>query len=133
MTMMFEPLVLPFPPSLNSYYRNVSTGKLAGRTLISEAGRRYRQAVYDLAARSSWPRFGEERLRVTIEAWMPDRRRRDLDNVLKAVLDALTHALVWRDDSQIDDLRIVRVPSLGGMLKVHVESADQAVAIVRAG
>jgi crossover junction endodeoxyribonuclease RusA len=39
---------------------------------------------------------------------MPDRYRRDLDNVCKAMLDALGHAGVYQDDSQIDRLEIVR-------------------------
>jgi crossover junction endodeoxyribonuclease RusA len=38
----------------------------------------------------------------------PDRRRRDLDNVLKSTLDSLTHAGVWDDDSQIDQLSVER-------------------------
>ena len=32
--------------------------------------------------------------------WWPDRRRRDADNVLKAVGDAL-NGVVWEDDSQV--------------------------------
>ncbi|NBW22487.1 MAG: RusA family crossover junction endodeoxyribonuclease, partial [Caulobacteraceae bacterium] len=38
-------------------------------------------------------------VRVVIEAFPPDRRKRDLDNILKSLLDALTHAGVWEDDS----------------------------------
>jgi crossover junction endodeoxyribonuclease RusA len=45
---------------------------------------------------------------LVIQAWLPDRRRRDLDNLLKAVQDALAHAGVYDDDSQIVDLRIRR-------------------------
>ncbi len=37
-----------------------------------------------------------------MDAFPPDRRRRDLDNLLKSVLDALEHAGVYADDSQID-------------------------------
>jgi crossover junction endodeoxyribonuclease RusA len=40
---------------------------------------------------------------------------------LKATLDALTHAGVWEDDSQIDALTITRAPLVGGMLKVRIE------------
>jgi crossover junction endodeoxyribonuclease RusA len=47
---------------------------------------------------------------VTIDAYPPDRRRRDLDNVLKAALDALTHCGIWADDSQVAELRIRRMP-----------------------
>lgn len=43
-----------------------------------------------------------------ISLYPPDRRKRDIDNVLKALLDALQHAGCYEDDSQLDDLRIVR-------------------------
>ena len=56
--------------------------------------------------------FGEAkvvgRLSVTIAAPMPDRRRRDLDNLLKCALDCLTKAGIWEDDSTIDVLTITR-------------------------
>lgn len=110
-------MVLPFPPSLNTYWRSVP-GK---GVLISEKGRQYRSAVQALAIAQKWQRFGDSRLSVNIEAWAPDKRRRDLDNMLKAALDALTHAGVWQDDSQIDELRIVRMPLVGGMLKIQVQ------------
>ena len=94
---------------------------MAGRTLISEAGRRYRIAIEQMAVVQAWKRFdATARLAVEIDAWMPDRRRRDLDNTLKATLDSLTHAGLWEDDSQIDSLKIVRIPTLGGMLKIRV-------------
>lgn len=93
-------IVLPFPPSVNRYWRNVR-----GRTLISEAGRIYRQLVIQEALVARPVRF-EGPLRVSISAWLPDSRRRDADNMLKAPLDALTHAGYIDDDSQILDLRI---------------------------
>jgi crossover junction endodeoxyribonuclease RusA len=37
-----------------------------------------------------------------MDAFPPDHRRRDLDNIQKPVLDALEHAGVYEDDSQID-------------------------------
>jgi crossover junction endodeoxyribonuclease RusA len=95
-------LELPWPPALNRYYRNLN-----GRTLISQAGRDYRINAY-LAVCDQAPGHVGGRVRVDITAHQPDRRRRDLDGMLKAVLDALTHTNVIDDDSCIDDLRIKR-------------------------
>ena len=61
-----------------------------------------------------------DKLCVVIEAFRPDNRRRDLDNLFKAVLDGCTHAGVWEDDCNIVDLRIYWADSVGGMLKVKV-------------
>lgn len=49
------------------------------------------------------------------------RRRRDIDNLTKCVLDALAHAGVYEDDCQIDDLRVRRL---------HVEAPGAADVIV---
>jgi len=94
---------LPYPPTANTYWRNVG-----GRVLLSKKGRLYRKAVQALAWAHKWPQYGNQRVSVLITATMPDRRRRDIDNLHKACLDSLTHAGVWDDDSQIDDLHIVR-------------------------
>lgn len=112
-------IVLPWPPTVNTYYR-----KFGDKVLISAKGREYRETVADLSRANAWPKFGVDRVRVEIEAWMPDRRRRDLDNILKSLLDSLTHAGVWDDDSQIDDLRIFRAPRIGGMCKVAIAAVS---------
>ena len=124
-------IVLPWPPSANRYYRAPSRGPLAGRHLLSEEGRQYRSAVASLAVAHRWPRIPAGSLvRMDVEAWMPDRRRRDLDNTLKATQDALAHAGVLSDDAQIDDLRVARKRDssgrlmLGGMLVVRIEVID---------
>lgn len=111
---------LPWPPSVNHYWRTPRTGALAGRTLISEEGRAYRNAVNTQVTLQRARHHITNRIRVEIEAFMPDRRRRDLDNLPKSVLDSLTHAGVWQDDAQIDDLRIYRAPTIAGMLKVRI-------------
>ena len=107
-------LTLPWPPTVNSYYRNI-----AGKTLISAKGRDYRKVVADQVLIQRGSLQLQSRLAVSIVAHVPDKRRRDLDNLLKSVLDALTHAGVWLDDSQIDSLAIARGP-IGGMLKVSI-------------
>lgn len=111
-------IVLPWPPSVNHYWRHVGA-----KVLISAKGRQYREAVCWQAQHENWKVWGNKRLAVSIEAVMPDRRRRDIDNLCKVALDSLTHAGVWCDDSQIDDLRIHRGPGIGGMLKVTIQEA----------
>lgn len=111
---------LPFPPSVNHYWRHISTGKLAGRHLISEKGREYRQAVIDEASRYQLAKLAG-RLSVHIDAFPPDNRRRDLDNMMKGLLDGLVHAQVIEDDSQIDKLSIERgMVCKGGRVRVYV-------------
>lgn len=121
-------LRLPWPPTVNHYWRHPNKGPLAGRHLISEDGRSYRAAVHGdvLQQLRREPKI-EGRIAVAISANPPDRRQRDLDNLLKGVLDAMTHAHVWIDDSQIDDLRIVRDEVMpGGRLIVTVREVEGA-------
>lgn len=111
-------LELDWPPTANTYYRNVN-----GRTLLSAKGRQYRVNVIAdvLAARAN--KSLTDRLRVWVAAYPPNRRELDLDNRLKPLLDALEHAAVYVSDSQIDDLRIVRKEvRSGGAVEVIVEA-----------
>ena len=108
-------LVLPWPPSVNTYWRT-----FRGRMTISAKGREYRKVVADQVVLQSAAKHYAGKLIVEIEAWRPDKRRRDLDNLLKAALDGMTHAGVWDDDSNIVDLRIYWAEHIGGMLKIKV-------------
>ncbi|ECD4797487.1 crossover junction endodeoxyribonuclease, partial [Salmonella enterica subsp. enterica serovar Cotham] len=38
-------LTLPFPPSVNTYWRHPNKGPFAGKNLISVAGRKFRSAT----------------------------------------------------------------------------------------
>lgn len=109
-------ITLPWPPSLNTYWRSFK-----GRNILSEAGRKYRVAVADQVVLQDAAHGIVQKMRVEIEAYRPDRRKRDLDNLLKAVLDGLAHAGVYGDDSQIHDLRIYWSPTIGGMVKVNIK------------
>jgi len=99
-------LVLPYPPSINHYWRRVGP-----RTLISREGRAFRRDVCALLG-GGGPRKppADGRIALAMDAFPPDRRRRDLDNLQKPVLDALEHAGVYEDDSQIDLLVTRRRP-----------------------
>jgi crossover junction endodeoxyribonuclease RusA len=93
-------LELPYPPSINHYWRRVGA-----RTLISREGRRFRgRVVAIVAALRPVPMNGS--LEVEIDVYPPDRRRRDIDNLIKSVLDSLEHGGVYPDDSQVVHLTI---------------------------
>lgn len=120
-------VTLPWPPSTNRIWRNVAVhGK--PRTLLSEEGRRFRSRVGQQCADCHlWGMRLDSRLRVEVQAFPPDLRARDLDNVLKATLDALTHAGVWLDDSQIDLLSVERAQVVkGGELRVTISVKEAA-------
>ena len=64
--------------------------------------------------------------RAFVGIWVhePDKRRRDLDNLAKPVLDALQAAGILRNDSDVDELMIARdVPVMGGQLRVRVTNS----------
>ena len=93
---------LPYPPTVNHYWRRVGE-----RTLISCAGRAYRRRVMEALAEQRADE-AEGSVAVIVHVQPPDRRRRDLDNILKALLDALQHGGAYQDDSQIDHLEVIR-------------------------
>ena len=59
-------------------------------------------------ARSGLEPLGDARLKVCIELYPPDRRVRDIDNVVKSTLDALCQCGIFVDDGQIDVLHVTR-------------------------
>lgn len=96
-------LVLPFPPSVNSYWRAPNSGPLKGRHLISQKGRAFQSAACAAIIKQlrKLPKPSSELAAVEITLYPPDKRCRDIDNYNKALFDALTHAGVWEDDSQV--------------------------------
>lgn len=87
-------LSLPFPPSANRLYRAVP-----GKGVMKSAG--YRE--WSLQALAWVQSQGSPHLAgaycMSLEATPPDRRKRDLGNLLKATEDALTDCGVITDDS----------------------------------
>lgn len=89
---------LSFPPSVNHYY-----GQRGKIRYIKPEGKQYRAEVFYIAKSKKIKKL-DGRLSVTIEVNQKDKRRRDLDNCAKCLLDSLQHAGVYDDDSQIDEL-----------------------------
>ena len=79
-------LTLPFPPSVNGYWRSTKKG-----VLISARGR---------------PTALLTELDVHLVLFPPNRAKRDLDNFQKALFDGLTHAGIWKDDSQVKRMTV---------------------------
>ena len=96
-------LQLPLPPTVNTYYRNFH-----GRTILSKAARDYKQTVKEYVLLNKIPSFGDARLQAIITIFSKDRRKQDLDNRLKSLLDSLGNASVFDDDSQFDKIEIGR-------------------------
>ncbi len=113
---MLVELELPYPPSANRYYRHVGM-----RTLISREGRRYRRRVCSiLAAEGVRPADGP--LAVALEVCPPDRRRRDIDNLQKPLLDALEKGGAYHNDCQVKKLlTVMREPVTGGRVIVSIK------------
>jgi crossover junction endodeoxyribonuclease RusA len=99
---------LPYPPTVNRYWRYWN-----GKVLISREGRDYSEAVgrVKLMEKSSQAtNFVDSsvRLRAFLEVRCPDKRERDLDNVQKAIFDAMQKAGYFLNDSQFDELLVIR-------------------------
>lgn len=124
-------LTLPFPPSVNHYWRHVVLGnppKQRAATLLSADGRKYKDAVDNVVKRQGGGRGLAGYVAVHVMLHYPDKRRRDLDNHAKALLDALVESRVLLDDSQIRDLHLVRGDVLaGGKAVVTIREIAPAV------
>jgi len=108
-------LTLPWPPSVNHYWRRVGN-----KTVTSKEGRQYRVDVGAIMTIGG-VRQMDGRLSIRVEAYPPDRRRRDLDNIQKALLDSMQHGGAYADDSQIDRLEVIRCEMVqGGKVDVAI-------------
>ena len=81
-------LILPFPPSVNTYWRHPNKGAFAGKSLISAAGRKFQSAACAAIVEQlrRLPKPTSAPASVEIVLFPPDNR---------------IHAGVWEDDSQV--------------------------------
>lgn len=97
-------LNLPIPPTLN---HSIGTrGKF--RFLTKE----YKEFLWAVAEEWARKRVEDwdinERFGVSIYLYFPTKRRCDVDNRVKPILDALTRSGAWKDDVQVDVIRVER-------------------------
>lgn len=107
---------IPWPPSANRYWRIWNRG-----LIISKEAREYKKTIRQLS--HMWPEWDSDgRLNIQITAFPPDKRARDLDNLLKITLDSLEGAKMFENDSQFDKIEIERGDVfVGGRLNVSIQ------------
>ena len=82
----------------------------------------YTNALRDLMISRQLPELPlNGALAVRIILRPPDRRKFDIDNRAKAVLDLLTKAAVWQDDEQVIQLTMIKNGHEIGQLGVRIE------------
>jgi crossover junction endodeoxyribonuclease RusA len=114
-------LNLPIPPSVNTYYRN-----FRGIMVLSKAGRQFKAAVQDYVVEHNIPKFGASKVKLTMVLRPRDKRKIDIDNRIKAVLDSLEDAGVFDNDWQVDHIEMIRgTPVKNGAIHVLIEAIDE--------
>lgn len=108
-------ITIPWPPSVNKLWRVWNR-----RIILSTEARDYKRTIKQLYY--TWDKVNlDGRLKILINAFPPDKRDRDLDNLLKITLDSLQGAGLFKNDSKFDDVHILRNKTVkGGILEVYI-------------
>lgn len=101
---------LPYPPTVNTYWRSIImkskyTGEPRIQLLISKRGRQFQRDLkwwFDFYCGKSM----KGNLKFEADFHPPDKRRRDLDNLLKSIIDALCKAGAYENDDQIQEIHV---------------------------
>jgi Holliday junction resolvase RusA-like endonuclease len=93
------------------------------RKILSPEGRAYKKYALECMLVQGVQRReeGERPFGISIIARPPDKRRRDLDNLLKPIPDSLVDYGAIPDDWMVDDIRIQRMnPCPDGQIEVQI-------------
>lgn len=120
-------LVLPYPPSANRYWRS-----FRNRVVVSDEARAYKARVaaecrVQLGTLATFQEPFHGPVAVVVHVYRP-RKRGDLDNTLKVLLDALK-GIAFVDDDQVVDLHAIRGDSKGNpRAEVEIREVGQGPA-----
>lgn len=113
---------LPYPPSVNHYWvagrKKLPNGRTIPTRYKSKAACAFIGAVKLIVGKrlTSLNRCGIE-----ILVYPPDKRCRDIDNIVKGIFDSLITSGLMQDDEQIDDMRVIRCNTIkGGKVRVKL-------------
>lgn len=106
-------LILPYPPTVNHYKRIGRTiitkrGKILQTRVNTDATKRFYYEVWLKVRVACLKSLGEALVSLEIDVYPPDKRKRDLDGILKVLLDSLQKANLFDDDAQISRLLVTR-------------------------
>jgi crossover junction endodeoxyribonuclease RusA len=121
-------LTLPYAPSVNHYktvgrLTRTKTGKLYQQRINSSETHTYYHQVWGIVKLRQLESFKAARLKMDVGIYPPDHRKRDIDGILKVLLDSLQRAGLYDDDNQIDRLLVTRheVYAPNGKIVVKLE------------
>lgn len=119
-------LHLPWPPTVNSYYKVTRYGQ----RYLDRKVRAFRDMVAESVHEQMPGVMLDESIYMEVYLFPPDRRKRDLDNYMKGLLDAITESGLWEDDSLIDQLHIYRGEIVkDGSVRVELSDAGPIISI----
>lgn len=113
--MLIWTLLLPYPPSVNRLYR-IAGGRIYKSAVFKRWAEESRQMLdLQLATRQQGLRKIDKTCTLHIQLGRPDKRRRDVDNPLKGLLDLLQDLDLLEDDCLIQSLTIEWSPNVVGV------------------
>jgi crossover junction endodeoxyribonuclease RusA len=112
-------LTIPYPPSVNNYW-----GFHGHSRFLTPKAKQFKKEVAHIVSQQQI-KFGNQRLEISITLYPPDRRARDIDNVVKSTFDALVQANAIFDDSCVDVLLVQRGTVVkGGKAEITIKVLD---------
>ena len=99
-----------------------------GRRFPNKKAIDYKVKVQDYVIENNVPKLGEAKLELTLWVYPPDKRKRDISNIIKIVEDSLQDAGVYDNDFQIDVLMIQRGKIIkDGGVTVMIETIENVL------
>jgi crossover junction endodeoxyribonuclease RusA len=105
---------LPYPPSANRMWRHIRI-KGANRTVLSAEYKAWLETATQLVAMVPKAERVAGPYTLRIDAGRPDRRRRDVDNLIKPTSDAIVNGGLVEDDSLCQHVSAGWQPGLEGL------------------
>lgn len=114
------------------WYKKISVNSIwkkhANGIYLTASVRKFRTDMYYLTRQAH--KFGDAKVEVTLRLRAPDRRKYDLDNMTKSIIDALQFCQIFNDDSQVVVLHAEKLPIIQkGELEIRVKRCDNDLSI----